>query len=421
MSTTKTPPLLRGDEQPGPEVSLRATVAGLLAYPLAPYYILLGASALLLLTGLVMVWSASGLYADRTLDNSYAILLRQVIYGAVALPVAWLITRQPPDRMRRFGLPMFLGALALLVLTFVPGFGAVVNGSRNWLDFGGPFNLQPSEFAKFALIVWGASVYARKGGRLVEWQHLVWPFLIGAFVVIALTVGQRDLGTAAITTMIVLAMLWVVGVPGRVFALGTAALGVLGALAIIIEPYRVARLTSFLDPFADPLNTGYQAVNSIYAFASGGWWGSGLGAGRQKWGRLPEAHTDFIYAVIGEELGLVGSLAILFLILCIGYAGIRIAMEASDRFVQLLAAGMTAWLLTQYSVNIGGALGVLPITGVPLPLVSYGGSSLIITLAAIAVLLAAARAEPAAAEVIRTRSLRRSMRRTRRGWNRRKG
>jgi cell division protein FtsW len=396
--------------------SLRSTARVLLEHPLAPYYILLGAASLLLVTGLVMVLSASGLYAERIFGNPYSFFLRQLLFACVALPVALVVSRQPPRRFRRLAWVAVVLSVLLMLMTFVPGFGGEANGSRNWLDFGGPFSLQPSEFAKFSLILWGAHVYARKGDRVAEWRHLLLPFLVVAALIMAMTVAQRDLGTAAIIAAIVMAMLWVLGVPGRLFALLGAGAALLGAIFVIREPYRKDRLTSFLDPFADPLDTGYQVVNSIYAFASGGWWGSGLGGSRQKWGRLPEAHTDFIYAVVGEELGLIGSLVVLVLVLALAYAGIRIAMEAVDLHQTLLAAGITAWLLTQFTVNVGGALGVLPLTGVPLPLVSYGGSALIITVAAVAVLLAIARAEPAAAEAIQARAVRRSMRR---GWRRR--
>lgn len=410
-----------GRDPEEPSEGIVASFGRLLDQPLAPYYILLGSAAMLLLLGLTMVLSASGLYSMRVYENSYAIFGRQLLWAVVAIPVALIISRQPPHRFKKVALLVFVGSIGLLLLTFVPGFGAVVNGSRNWLDFGGPMRLQPSEFAKFALILWGAHVYAKKGERITDWRQLIAPFLIGAVAVVGLTIGQRDLGTAAIISAIVLALLWTLGVPGRLVVLVTVPSVMIGVAFVMIEPYRRARFTAFLDPFADPLNTGYQAVNSIYAFASGGWWGSGLGASRQKWGRLPEAHTDFIYAVIGEELGFVGAVLVLFLVFGIAYAGIRIAREATDTFTRLLAAGITAWLLTQYAVNIGGALGVLPITGVPLPLVSYGGSALIITLAAVAVLLAVARSEPAAAEAIRARAAKRRIGRRRRPWERRKG
>jgi cell division protein FtsW len=168
-----------------------------------------------------------------------------------------------------------------------------------------------------------------------------------------------------------------------------------GGLFVAMEEYRRARLLSFLDPFADRLDTGYQVVASIYAFGSGGWWGTGLGASRQKWGRLPEAHTDFIYAVIGEELGLVGSLVVLVLLLVLAYAGLRIATRSTDRFVRLAVAGVMTWMLVQSVVNIGAAINVLPLTGVPLPLVSYGGSSMVFVLAGLGVVMAGARADPA--------------------------
>ncbi len=288
----------------------------------------------------------------------------------------------------------------------MPGLGVVVNGSRNWLDFGGPFNLQPSELGKLALVVWGAHVLVSKGDRIRDLRQLAVPLLLGAGVVVALTLGQKDLGTAIILAAILLGLLWVAGVPLWLLGVGVTVGGIVAAAFVATEPYRRARLLSFLNPTADPLDTGYQAVASLRAFGSGGWWGVGLGASRQKWGRLPEAHTDFIYAVIGEELGMVGSLAVLALLLVLAYAGLRIAMAATDPFVRFTVVGVMTWMMVQAIVNIGAAINVLPITGVPLPLVSYGGSAMVIGLAALGVVLAGARADPAVRAALTVRHAR---------------
>lgn len=378
-----------------------------LAHPLAPYYLLVGSAGLLLAIGIVMVLSASGVWALREFGDSYAIVERQLMWVAAGLPLAWAISRTPMRIIRKTAWPLLLGAIALLLLTYVPGLGVEVNGSTNWLDLGGPFRIQPSELAKLALIVWGAHVYASKGPRLREIRHLAIPMGLGAGAVVALTLGQRDLGTAIVLVGIVFGLLWVAGVPAWLMAAAGAVAAAVGAVFVWTEDYRRARVLSFLDPFADRLDTGYQAVASIYAFGSGGWWGVGLGASKQKWGRLPEAHTDFIYAVIGEELGLIGSLVILILLLVLAYAGLRIATRATDRFVRFAVAGVMTWLLVQSVINLGAALGVMPITGVPLPLVSYGGAAMVIGLAGLGVVLAGARADPVVAAALAARRPRR--------------
>jgi len=375
--------------------SRRQSVQAWLAHPVTPYYLLLGSAGLLLALGLVMVLSSSGVLALREMDDAYAIVKRQLMWVVVALPVAYLVSRTPIPLLRKAAWPLLLGSVGLLLLTYVPGLGKTVNGSRNWLDFGGPFGMQPSEVAKLALVLWGAHVLARKGPQIRELRHLVVPLLLGVGVVVALTLGQKDLGTAIILGAIVFGLLWVAGVPTWLLAAGGALAGLVGGYFVLSEGYRRDRILSFLDPFADKLDTGYQAVASFYAFGSGGWWGVGLGASRQKWGRLPEAHTDFIFAVIGEELGLIGSLVVLALLVVLGYAGLRIATRATDPFVRLAVAGVLTWIMLQSVVNIGAAIGVLPITGVPLPLVSYGGSAMVIGLVALGVVLAGARADPA--------------------------
>jgi len=379
-----------------------------LAHPVAPYYLLIGSAGLLLAIGLVMVLSASGVAALRDFDDSYYFLKRQLMFVGVGLVAAVVVARTPIRLIRLAAWPLIIGSVGLLLLTYVPGFGVEVNGSTNWLDFGGPFRIQPSELAKLALVVWGAHVYATKGRRIAEIRHLAVPMWLGAGAVVALTVGQRDLGTAIVLSAIVLGLMWVAGVPGWLMA-GMGAVGaVIGGYFVWTEEYRRDRILSFLDPFADRLDTGYQAVASIYAFGSGGWWGVGLGASKQKWGRLPEAHTDFIYAVIGEELGLVGSVVVLALLLVLAYAGLRIATKATDRFVRLAVGAVMTWILVQSVINLGATLGVMPITGVPLPLVSYGGASMVIGLAGLGIVLAAARTDPSVRAALASRRPRRA-------------
>jgi cell division protein FtsW len=272
--------------------------------------------------------------------------------------------------------------------------------------------VQPSEFAKLALVLWGADVLARKQRLLDQPKHLLIPYLPVAGLVILLIVFQGDAGTAAVVIGMVGALLWMIGAPMRIFAV-LAGLGAAGMTALVLtNPTRMSRFAAFLDPTTGLQGINHQAKVGVDAIASGGWWGMGLGASRQKWGSLPEAHSDFIFAVIGEELGLFGSVMVLAMFLVLGYAGIRIALRSDDDFSRYAAAGVTAWFLVQALINLGCVLRLLPIAGVPLPLVSYGGSALLATLAGVGVLLACARDEPGARKVLDAKAKRRKRRMT---------
>jgi cell division protein FtsW len=375
----------------------------LLARPLASYYLVLGVTLLLLALGLVMVLSASSIEAFSASGSAFSIVDKQALWVVLGLPAMWLASRVPPKGWRMLGYPLLLLSLVLLIAVLIPGVGRTAGGATRWIDLPMGLQIQPSEPAKFALVLWGADLLARKEKLLTDWKHVVVPIVPGTAVLVLFVVLEPDLGTAVVLLAILLAMLWVSGAPARIFT--WLSLGTVSAVALlaVAEPYRMRRLTSFTDPFSDPSVTGYQAVHGLYAMASGGWWGVGLGASREKWAYLPNAYTDYIYAIIGEELGLVGTLAVLGLFALLGYAGIRIALRSTDRFVQLAATGVTAWLLCQALVNIGYVIGVLPVTGIPLPLVSFGGSALLPTLVALGMLLSFARREPGAAEALAAR------------------
>jgi cell division protein FtsW len=288
--------------------------------------------------------------------------------------------------------PLLLATLVLLVA--VLAFGTVsAGGNQNWLIIG-PLTLQPSEFAKFALVLWGADLLERKEKRLASWDHLIVPLLPMAGLIIGLVMLGGDMGTSMVIAAIAFSLLFVVGAPARLFTVLSGGAAGLATLAVLMRPSRVRRFTEFLSSSAaDPSGTGYQAAQGFSALSSGGWFGVGLGASREKWGQLPEAQTDFIFAIIGEELGLIGALAVLALFVVIGYAGLRIAFGASDGFVRLASTAVSGWLMAQTLINLGAVLGVLPIAGVPLPFVSYGGSSLLPSLAAVGMLLSFARAQ----------------------------
>lgn len=373
--------------------------------PLGSYYLVLGCTLLLTALGLLMVLSASSVAAYARTGSSLTYFQRQLIWVGVGLPVLWVASRLPAKLFRSVAYPVIGLAVVLLALVLVPGLGHEVNGAQRWIDFGGPFRVQPSELAKLGLMLWGADLLARKKklGTLREWRHLLIPLIPGAGFIVLLVMFGDDLGTTLVLLTILLALLWVAGAPLRLFGLMASAVVGLVVVLIMLEPYRIQRLTSFTDPFAHKLAGGYQAVQGIYAIASGGFWGVGLGASREKWGYLPHGYTDFIFAIIGEELGLVGSLVVLALFALLAYAGFRIARRMTDPFMQLAAAAITAWLLVQAVVNIGAVIGLLPITGIPLPLVSYGGSALLPTMLALGMLLCFAKQEPGARRALAAR------------------
>lgn len=374
----------------------------LLWRPLASYYLLGGATALLLAFGLVMVWSSS--YVESS-SVSFAIVEKQAMWVAIGLPVLMLATRLPVGAFRFLAYPMLLGSGALLVAVLVPGLGVTLNGATRWLSFGGPLRIQPSEFAKLGLLLWGADLLARKHQlrTLDTYRHVLIPLAPVTLFVVALIVKEHDLGTSLVVMAIVLALLWFVGAPVRLFTalVGLAALGV--TFLAVSNPYRLQRLLDFGHPFKNLQGSGWQAGQGIYALGSGGWWGVGLGASREKWGYLPEAHSDFIFAIIGEELGLFGTLMVLLLFAVLAYAGIRVAQRSRDMFSRLVAGAVVAWVMVQALVNIGAVIGLLPITGIPLPLISAGGSSLIPTLFALGMLMSLARREPGAAAALAAR------------------
>ncbi|MFG2024390.1 putative lipid II flippase FtsW [Streptomyces sp. NPDC048825] len=366
--------------------------------PLTAYYLILGSSMLITVLGIVMVYSASQITAlQLSLPGTY--FFRKQFLAAVLGTVLLLLASRMPSKLHRaLAYPMLLGSVFLMVLVQIPGIGVAVNGNQNWISIGGPFQLQPSEFGKLALVLWGADLLARKQDKrlLTQWKHMLVPLVPVAFMLLGLIMLGGDMGTAIILTAILFGLLWLAGAPTRLFAGVLAIAGTIGLMLITTSPNRMARLACIGATEPGPNDTCWQAVHGIYALASGGIFGSGLGASVEKWGQLPEAHTDFIFAVTGEELGLAGTLSVLALFAALGYAGIRVAGRTEDPFVRYAAGGVTTWITAQAVINIGAVLGLLPIAGVPLPLFSYGGSALLPTMFAIGLLIAFAREDPAA-------------------------
>ncbi len=381
----------------------------LLDHPLSTYYLLIGASLLLLLLGLVMVLSASSIESYRIFGSAYTLAQRQAMFAVIGVIMLIFAARTATQFWR--AISWYLLAISLVFLVAVLIVGVEVAGQRNWIELFGPFRFQPSEFAKFALIVWGADLLTRKSRLLDNWKHLLVPLLPVAGLMMVLVLLEGDFGNAFMLAAITSGMLFAIGAPMRLFAI-FAGLGAVSVwLLTVAAPYRMDRFTAWLNPGNDRLGVDWQVTQGQYAMGTGGFWGVGLGASREKWGSLPEAHTDFIFPVIGEELGLVGTLAVLGLFALLAFAVFRLSKTTSDAFVRVAAAGVGSWILVQAILNIGAVLGLLPITGVPLPLVSYGGSSLLPILAAIGMLLAFARQEPAARTALRRKSTAMSLRR----------
>ena len=383
-----------------------AAVRHALDRPLTAYYLLLGASALLLTIGLIMVLSASSVYSYEKNGSSYAVVERQLLWVLIGIPCAWIASRLPHSFLRRFAWLALIVSIALLALTQL-GLGRTVNGNTNWLGVG-PFVVQPAEIAKLSIVLWAAHVYALKEKRLASLHEVFVPVVPGLLLVVGLVVLGHDLGTALVLMAILLAMLWVVGAPGRLFAVSLTVIGVVAIWLASTSPERRERLTNFADPFKDFHNAGWQPAHGLYALSHGGVFGQGIGASQQKWGNLPEAHTDFIFAVLGEELGLVGTLLVIALFLTIAYAALRVAAHTQDAFVRYTTFGIVVWLLGQMIINVGMVLALLPVIGIPLPLVSYGGSALVPSLVALGLLIGFARREPEAARALAQRKKARS-------------
>ncbi|MBI4773624.1 MAG: putative lipid II flippase FtsW [Deltaproteobacteria bacterium] len=336
--------------------------------------------------GVVMVLSASSALALQRYGDSYHFLKRQTFSAGIGILGLLLLSQIPYEYHRKLVYPALISALALMVMVLFPGIGYEVGGARRWLRLGG-FSFQPSELAKIAFTVYLAYSLTKKGEKVREFSIGFLPHLIflGLFVLVALL--QKDLGTVVVLGLLTFAMLFIGGARTlHLFATGTAALGLL-ALAIVMEPYRLKRVFVYLNPWADPLDHGFQIIHSFLALGSGGIFGVGIGDGKQKLFYLPEPHTDFIFSVLGEELGLVGVSAAVALYVVLFWRGIQISRKALDPFGSLLAFGLTLLISFQVIMNIWVVMGLVPTKGMALPFMSYGGSALMMNLCVVGVLL----------------------------------
>lgn len=388
----------RGGRTPGGPRGLHTRLKRAWDRPLTAYYLILGGSLLITVLGLVMVYSASQIKALQSGLAPTFFFRKQLLAAVLGGGLLVAAARMPVRLHRMLAYPLLAGSVFLMCLVQIPDIGVAVNGNQNWISLGGPFQMQPSEFGKLALVLWGADLLARKYDKklLVQWKHLLVPLIPVAFLLLGLIMLGGDMGTAIILTAILFGLLWMAGAPTRLFVGVLGAAAAIGVLLIMTSANRMSRLACIGATEPGPGDQCWQAVHGIYALASGGFFGSGLGASMEKWGELPEPHTDFIFAITGEELGLAGTLSVLALFAALGYAGIRVAGRTEDPFVRYAAGGVTTWITAQAVINIGAVLGLLPIAGVPLPLFSYGGSALLPTMFAIGLLIAFARDEPAA-------------------------
>ena len=377
-----------------------------LVRPEMPYYLIIWSTIFLSALGLVMVLSSSTVTSLEESGNAYTIFFRQLSFlciGSFAFYWAFRVHGSIWPKIARFALSI---SIVILLLPFIPGLGKNISGNRSWIEIAG-LTLQPSEFAKFLLIIWCAlqlrnvGEVAGKGSTL----KLIFP---GLLLVQILIILERDLGTALLVFIIFAGILFISGAPLKYFVgIGICAV-IVGGAFVLSSTYRMNRFVALFDPFDERVYkfAGWQPAHSIMGLASGGLWGSGLGASKQKWSNLAAAHTDFIFSVIGEELGLLGSLLVLTLYVAIIYSILRVALRTKDNFSRYACAGIACWFIAQITVNIGSVTSLLPVIGVTLPLISYGGSSLLANLIALGFVLGVARRTPEISEGIKQNRMR---------------
>ncbi|MDQ6613261.1 MAG: putative lipid II flippase FtsW [Actinomycetota bacterium] len=346
--------------------------------------VLMALMTVLCLIGLVMVLSASSVQSLRQYGSPWHYFERQALWLAFGAAAFVIAVRVDYRRWRRLGVVAVAVSFLLLLAVLVTSASVSGGGSARWIGVGS-WRLQPSELAKLALVIFAADVLDRRADRIWDWRYSMMPVLLALGGMALLVMAQPDMGTTMILACIALTAFYVAGVALRPLT----TMVVVGAAAALLAakraPYRWRRMTAFWHPFSDAANSGYQSAQGAVALGSGRWFGLGLGATRAATGYLPNQYTDFIYAIIGEETGLLGSLLIVGLFVALAVVGVRVACRAPDRFGSILAAGITAWLVGQAVINIGAVVGLVPVTGVPLPFVSFGGSSLIIAMGALGI------------------------------------
>lgn len=393
----------RGTKQrPSRLAGMRSALTAWLGRPLASFHLVLAVCALLTVLGLVMVLSASSVISLNGGPGSsvYTVFRRQLIYVLTGLVLFWIALRVPLRRIRAWS-PVALGVSVLMLILVLTPLGSTINGTRSWFTLG-PVSFQPVEAAKVALALWGAHILVVKRAVLHQYRHLLVPVVPAALVMFALVMLQPDLGGTITLGVVLIALLWFAGAPLRLF--GALALGAVAGVVVLAigTDYRLSRVLSFLSPEDDPGGAAYQATQATYALADGGLFGKGLGQGPSKYQYLPNVHNDFIFALIGEELGFLGCLLVLSLFAALAITGMRIATRNIDPWIRMVAATLTVWLVAQAAINIGYVVGLLPVTGITLPLISSGGTSVVLTMLVFGVLANCARHEPEAVSALRS-------------------
>ena len=352
----------------------------------APDFWMIAATFGILAIGLVMVYSASAVAAFHDYGDPYYYVKRQAVFALLGIAAMYVTMNTDYRVWRRWAVPALLICFGLLIIVLVPGIGVVRGGARSWLGIGS-LGIQPSEFMKLAMILFMARYLSERLDKMHSFRQGLLPPLLILGLAFGLIMMQPDLGTAVV--MFGAAMLVIYAAGARLAHLGGLALiGLAGLVALIAAaPYRLQRITAFLDPWQDPLGAGYQSIQSLYAIGPGGLVGLGLGMSRQKYNYLPEPQTDFIFSILAEELGFIGGTLLILLFLILVWRGMRTAIALSDPFGNLLASGIVGIFAVQVLINIGVVTGMLPVTGITLPLVSYGGSSLTLLLTALGILL----------------------------------
>ena len=353
-------------------------------------YVIGAVTITLVLLGIVMVLSASSIVSFHKGNSPWKYFLRQVMWaglGTIAMGVAYRLRLTYLSTIARV-LP-FIGVVMML-LPFTPGVGRSVNGARAWLVVG-PFNVQPAEFMKLFLIIYGADLLTRREKQLADWREGMWPYLKVVMVALLIAVVQSDIGSCVVIGAIGLSVLFLAGAPMRPLVGMSVISGVLGILYVMTDDTKLARFTSFLDIMGTREGDGYQVYQGWISISNGGLTGTGIGAGTGKWGYVPLAHSDFIFSIVAEEMGMLGVIGVLLLFAFLIYFAFQAAINCKDRFGYLLASGIGCWFLVQTAINIGGVLGLMPVTGLTLPFISFGGSSLVVSMTAAGLLMNVAR------------------------------
>ncbi len=380
--------------------AIRTGLTAWLGRPLASFHLVLAICTLLIVIGLVMVLSASPVVSINQGSSAYAVFGKQVVFVLVGLVLFWIGVRVPLQRIRALS-PVALWLTVLSLVLVLTPLGATLNGTRSWFRLG-PLSVQPVEFAKLALALWGAHILVVKRGLLHQYRHLLVPVVPAALVMFALVMLQPDLGGTVTLGVVLIALLWFAGAQLRLF--GALALGALAGVVLLAigSGYRLERVESFLNGGSDDLGAAYQANQALYALADGGLFGKGIGQGQSKWEYLPNVHNDFIFALIGEELGFLGCALVLGLFGLLAVVGMRVATRNIDPWIRRVAASLSVWLVAQAAINICYVVGLLPVTGITLPLISSGGTSVVTTMLVFGVLANCARHEPEAVAALRS-------------------